>query len=252
MKISCVIIAGNEESKIADAIRSADFADEVLVVDSESTDRTREIAEALGARVMVQPWLGFSKQKQFATDSAAHDWILSLDADERVSPELRASLLGLKSSEASEEDAYRMARLTPYMGRDIRHSGWYPDWQTRFYDRRKGAWSDRVIHESFKLSPGSKLGTLRGDLVHLSVDDAAQHHRMIGERYAPLAAEQMLRAGKRTSVARVMTAGAVSFLQSYVVRLGFLDGFPGFVIAKFAAHHAFLKHLILWELQNRR
>src|SRR5947208_5213000 len=128
MKISAVIIAGNEEAKIADAVRSVDWADEVLVVDSESTDRTREIAESLGARVIEREWPGFSAQKQFGADSAENDWIFSLDADERVSAGLKAEILAIRDADESA-DAYRIPRLAFYLGRPVRHGGWYPDWQ---------------------------------------------------------------------------------------------------------------------------
>lgn len=250
MKISCVIIAFNEEEKIADAVRSAQFADEILVVDSESTDKTREIVASLGARVVVQPWLGFGRQKQFATEQATHDWILSLDADERISEQLRDSILDLQSAESSDMAAFRCARLTRYMGRQIRRCGWYPDWQVRLFDRTKGAWSDRVIHESFKLNAGARAGTLKGDILHDSVDGPAHHHLMIGERYAPLGAEQMYLHGKRTNLVRIALAGPVAFIQTYFLKLGFLDGLPGFVISKFAAEHAFLKHLLLYQRQR--
>lgn len=251
MKLSAVIIAGNEESKIADAVRSVSFADEILVVDSESTDRTRDIAAGLGARVVIQPWLGFAKQKQFAADLAENDWILSIDADERVSDSLRDEIVSAMKGDGPSADAYRIPRQTRYMGRDIRFSGWYPDRQTRLFDRRKGRWLDRLIHESFQLSEGGRLGDLRSDLYHFSIDGALHHHSLVGERYARLAAQQMFEAGKRTGILRVMTAGAFAFISSYVVKLGFLDGLPGFVIARFAGHHAFMKHLLLWEMQRR-
>ena len=247
MKISAVIIAFNEDEKIARAIESVNWADEILIVDSESTDRTREISESLGAKVLRQDWLGFSKQKQFAVDAAAHDWIFSLDADEQVSEDLAAEIESLKSSEHLA-DGYRVPRLSYYLNRPIRHSGWYPDWQLRFFDRRKGRWKDVLIHESVEID--GSIAKLRGDILHFSVENAAHHHRMIGERYAPLAAEQMFRQGRRTSVLKIMTAGLTTFLQTYFLKLGILDGLPGFCIARFAAHHAFLKHLILWERQR--
>ena len=170
VKISACVIAFNEEKKIADAIRSVAFADEILVVDSGSTDATRDIADALGAKIITQDWLGFARQKQFAVDRAAHDWIFSLDADERVSDELKAEILRLKnSSETNLADGYKCARLSFYMNRAIRHGGWYPDWQLRFFNRARGAWSDAIVHESFKLQSGVKIGKLRGDILHYSV-----------------------------------------------------------------------------------
>lgn len=251
MKISCVLIAFNEEEKIAEAINSADFADEILVVDSESTDATRQIAESLGAKVIVQPWLGFSKQKQFAAAHAQYDWVLSLDADERISAPLRESILQVKKQGAGMNSAFRVARLTRYMGRNIRHCGWYPDWQVRLFDRNEGAWSDRVIHESFKVRAGALVGTLNGDLLHDSIDGPVHHQLMITERYAPLGAEQMALSGRRTGLANLIASGPVAFVQTYFLKLGFLDGLPGFIISKFAAQHAFLKHLYLFERQKR-
>ena len=250
MKISAVIIAGNEEQKIGDAIRSVSWADEVLVIDSESTDRTREIAGDLGATILIRPWPGFTKQKQCGIDSAKHDWILSLDADERVSPELQTELVALRDSPHPPRfHGYKIPRLSYYMGRAIRHSGWYPDRQLRLFDRRHGRWSDMMIHESVKLSDGAVAGELKGDIIHYSMDDAAHHHMMIGQRYAPLAAEQMYSDGRRTSPLRLAAAGPVAFISTYFLKAGFLDGLPGFCIARFAAHHAFMKHLCLWELQ---
>lgn len=251
MKVSACIIAFNEAKNIAAAIESVAFADEILMVDSGSTDSTREIASSLGAKVLTQEWLGFARQKQFAVDRAAHDWILSLDADERFSNELKSEIINLKSlAENDLEDGYKIPRLSFYMNRAIRHGGWYPDWQMRFFNRRKGAWKDVLIHESFQIRGGGTVGKLGGDILHYSVENAAHHNRMIAERYAPLAARQMFEGGRTTSPLKVSTAGLAAFLQTYIIKLGFLDGFAGFCIARFAAHHAFLKHLLLWEMQK--
>ncbi len=251
MKISAAIIAFNEEKYIAEAIRSVSWTDEIIVVDSESTDRTREIAKSLGARVIRQSWHGFSRQKQFAADSAENDWILSLDADERVSDKLRKEILEIRDrNDADAISAYRIPRLAYYMGRPIRHSGWYPDLQVRLFNRTKGKWKDVLIHESVQMDEQAVVGELSGDILHYSVESASHHHRMIGERYAPLAAKQMFENGKRTTPFEVAFSGWFSFVRSYFLKLGILDGFPGFCIAYFAAHHAFLKHLLLWEMQN--
>lgn len=249
MKISAVIIAGNEEKNIAEAIDSVDWADEVLVIDSESRDKTVSMAEAKGARVIVHPWPGFSVQKQFGVDSATHDWIFSLDADERVSPELKEEIARIRQNPGSAL-GYRVPRLSYYMGRPVRHGGWYPDWQLRFFDRRRGRWRDALIHESVKMDPGSRTKKLRGFIIHHTIENALEHHRMIGERYAPLAARQMFERGRRTSRLKIATSGPTVFLSTYILKAGFLDGLAGFAIASFAAHHAFLKHLRLWELQN--
>lgn len=248
MKISAVIIAGNEEAKIAAAIESVSFADEVLIVDSESVDRTADIAHQLGAKVIVKPWMGFSRQKQFAVDSAEHDWILSIDADERVSAELRSDIERIRSSSEVDSAAFRIPRLSFYLNRPIRHCGWYPDRQIRLFDRRQARWNAREVHESVETN--GTVGELRGDLLHYSVDNPSHHHRMIGERYAPLAALMEYESGKRGSIARVVISPISTFVRNFILKAGILDGLPGFAICWFSAHHAFLKNLILWELTH--
>jgi glycosyltransferase involved in cell wall biosynthesis len=251
MKITAAIISFNEAQNIRAACESVSWADEVLVVDSESTDETREIAIECGARVINRAWPGFAAQKQFAADEAKHNWVFSLDADERVSEQLRATIEDLLyTSEAQLADGYRVARRSFYMGRWIRGGGWYPDYQLRLFNRRRGRWAGAYIHESFKMDEGARIETLKGDLLHYSVHSAAEHHRMIGERYAPLAARQMYEQGRRTSPLRIITAGTLAFTRSLILKGGFRDGLAGFAIARFAAHHAFLKNLLLWELQK--
>jgi len=253
MKISAVIIARDEEQKIGDAIRSVEWADEVLLVDAESTDRTREIAEELGAKVIVNPWPGFAKQKQFGVDAAANDWIFSLDADERVGPGLRDEILALKKQPEEKLAAgYRIPRLTYYIGRPVRHGGWYPDRQLRFFDRRRGHWGDRIIHESWQVNEGESVARLAGDILHFSVDSLEQHDEMIRTRYAPLGARQMFESGKRTSWLKIAAAGPAAFIRTFILKAGFLDGAPGWHIARFAAKHARLKHELLRDLQEDR
>ena len=253
MKISATIITFNEEVNIKSACESVAWADEIIVVDSQSTDRTCEIATTCRARVISHAWPGFALQKQFAVENATHGWIFSLDADERVSEELRVSIASLREKPDTQlADGYLIARRSYYQGRWIRGGGWYPDRQLRLFRKSNGAWKQRHIHESVQMQPGSRVEQLTGDLLHYSVRDAAYHHRMIGERYAPLAARQMFEDGKRTSVIGVAAAGPAAFTRSLFLKAGFRDGFAGFTIASFAAHHAFLKHLMLWELQNQK
>ncbi|GIU81320.1 MAG: glycosyltransferase family 2 protein [Acidobacteria bacterium] len=250
MKISACIITFNEEKNIERAINSVKWADEIIVVDSESTDRTREIAESLGAKVFVQKWLGFGKQKQFAVDKAQHDWILSLDADEEVSESLRDEILSLKNSDQLIADGYKIKRLSIYMNRPIRHGDWYPDWQLRLFNRKKGKWKDVPIHESFEMNPNTKIEKLKNQIFHYSVENFTHHNRMITERYAPLAALMMFQNGKRTSIPKIILSPLLAFCRSYFLKLGFLDGFAGFCIAYFTAHHNIMKNLLLWEMQQ--
>jgi glycosyltransferase involved in cell wall biosynthesis len=252
VKISATIITFNEAANIAAACESVAWADEIIVVDSESTDDTREIAIKSGARVIDRKWPGFAQQKQFACEQASHQWIFSLDADERVSPELKNAIEQLRHGPESEvADGYEISRRSFYQGRWIRGGGWYPDRQLRLFKRTAGSWQPRYIHESVTMKPGSRVEKLSGDLLHYSVENAAHHHRMIGERYAPLAAEQMFAEGRRSSPLKIAFAAPSAFISSYFLKAGFLDGLAGLTIASFAAHHAFLKYLMLWEMQQR-
>lgn len=253
MKISATIITFNEAENIRAACNSVAWADEIVVVDSESTDLTRTIAAECGARVINRQWPGFAAQKQFAVDQASHDWIFSLDADERVSDELKNSIAALgNQAEDHRADGYRIARRSFYLGRWIRGGGWYPDRQLRLFQKSFARWEGPYIHESVKLNSGGRVENLAGDILHYPVRDAAYHHRMIGERYAPLAAQQMFERNQHTSPLKIATAGPAAFMRSFVLKAGFRDGLAGWSIASFAAHHAFLKHLMLWELQNKR
>jgi glycosyltransferase involved in cell wall biosynthesis len=251
LKITATIIAHNEASNIRAACQSVSWANEILVVDSGSTDETREIAAATGARVIRREWPGFAAQKQFAVEEAAHEWIFSLDADERVSDELRSSIEDLLyTNEGQLADGYSISRRSFYMGRWISGGGWYPDRQLRLYKKARGRWEGAYIHESVKMDQNAVIKNLDGDILHYSVRDAAHHHRMIGERYAPLSARQMFEQGRRASISKIVTAGPAAFIRSFLLKGGFRDRLPGFTIATFAAHHAFLKHLMLWEMQQ--
>src|SRR5712692_5896705 len=216
MKISAVIITFNEADNIRDACESVNWADEILVVDAESTDTTRDIAAECGARVIKRPWPGFSAQKQFATDAASHDWVFSLDADERVSDELKASIAAIHGCDESPNVAgCRIARRTFYMNQWIKGGGWYPNYQLRLFDRRRGRWRERLIHESVLMDEGTRIEKLPGDLLHYTVRDAAEHKKLIEERYAPLGARQMFIEGKRTSPLRIALARPLAFLRSF-------------------------------------
>jgi glycosyltransferase involved in cell wall biosynthesis len=252
MKISATIITFNEAENVRAACESVAWADEILVVDSQSTDDTREIAAECGARVINRQWPGFAEQKQFATDQALHDWIFSLDADERVSEELKRSLETLRNKPANElADSYLISRRSYYQGRWIRGGGWYPDRQRRLFKRSLGRWEQRHIHESVKMEKGAVSKNLSGDILHYTVRDATHHHQMIGERYAPLAARQMFEDGRRTSSLKIAAAAPAAFIRSFILKGGFRDGLAGLSIASFAAHHAFLKNILLWEMQRR-
>lgn len=249
MKITATVITFNEEHNIGGALESLSWADEIVVVDSESTDRTVEIARGFTDRIFVRPWPGYSAQKNFAAGEARHDWIFSLDADERVSPELMSEIEELKSRKEPGPGGFEIARVTFYLGRWIRHSGWRRDYKLRLYDRRRSRWRGDFIHET--LETEGRVGRLGGNILHYTVRDASEHHsRMDG--YTTLAAEESYSRGKRASLASLLLSPSFLFLRSYIFKLGFLDGVPGLAIARFAAHYEFLKNLKLWEMGIKR
>jgi len=249
MKITAIVITLNEEANLARALESLAWADEIIIVDSQSRDRTVEIARRFTERVIVRQWPGYSAQKNFAASQASHDWIFSLDADEEVSADLRREIESLKRAAEPAEAAYEMSRLTFYLGRWIRHSGWYPDWKVRLYDRRRARWVGDFVHEG--LAVDGAVARLTGDLLHFTVRDASEHHLRI-DRYTTLAADQARAQGKQASIASIIFSPALTFIRSYVFKLGFLDGLQGYAIARFAAHYVFLKNLKLRELSNRK
>jgi len=244
MKITATVITLNEEHNIAAALESLAWADEIVVVDSQSGDRTVEIARTFTDRVYSRPWPGYSAQKNYAAEQATHDWIFSLDADERVSKELAAELQQLKRGGEPRAAGYRMPRLTFYLGRWIKHSGWRPDHKLRLYHRKRAQWQGDYVHET--LQANGEVRMLTGDILHYTVRDAGEHHLRMN-RYTTLAAQQKYSQGKRTTLASLFVSPVAVFLRSYIFKLGFLDGIPGLAIARFSAHYEFLKNLKLWE-----
>jgi glycosyltransferase involved in cell wall biosynthesis len=232
--ISACIITLNEEHDLPRALRSVrNIADETVVVDCGSTDRTQEIARDFGARLLVHEWSDYASQKNFAAQAALHAWILSLDADEELSPELQKSLLAWKQQDP-KYDVYEITRSPWYMGGWIRHSGWYPDYQRRLYMRDAAQFSG-IVHESLCFQ--GKPGRLSGDLFQEKVN-----------RYSTLAAQQMHAAGKRKWRSAFYLAAPWSWFRCYVLRGGFLDGYRGFLIAKMACRTVRLKYQKLGQI----
>ena len=235
--ITATIITRNEERRIAEAIASLSCCDEVLVVDSGSTDKTREIAERCGARVLVRDWDGYSNQKNFAAQQARHEWILSLDADERVSVELANEIVAWKQS-GLDAAAGSMPRRAFYFGAWINHSGWYPDRKLRLYDRRRSRWTGDYVHEA--LTVAGTIVNFKGDLLHFPYQDWRDHIRRI-DRYTDLAAQAARKSGKHGNILRLLFGPPLSFLRSFVMRAGFLDGWRGVLIAVAGARYVFLR-----------
>jgi glycosyltransferase involved in cell wall biosynthesis len=245
MKITATVITFNEEQNIAAALETLGWADEIIVVDSQSTDRTAEIARQFTDRVYVRPWPGYSDQKNFAAAQAKNDWIFSLDADERVSAELARELEALKRGPEPDAAAFQMPRRAFYLGRWIKHSGWYPDYKVRLYDRKRARWAGQLVHESLEVE--GEVSRLRGEILHYTATTASDHHLRI-DRYTTLAAREMYHRGKRASLGSLLVSPTAAFLRSYFLKLGFMDGMAGLAIARFAAHYVFLRNLKLWEM----
>jgi glycosyltransferase involved in cell wall biosynthesis len=238
MKITATIITLNEERNIARAIESLRCSDEILIVDSGSVDRTVELAEKLGARVIEAGWRGYAGQKNWAAGQASHDWILSLDADEALSEALEAEIWNLKKN-GPRYDAYTVPRLARYLGRWILHSGWYPDRKVRLYDRRKAHWVGDFVHESVQ-SEG-RVGHLESNLLHFTCDSLSEHLRTL-DRYTTLAAQELAARKVKVPLSRVILDPAWTFTKTYFLQRGFLDGLEGLTIAYMAAFYTFLKY----------
>ena len=237
--ISAIIITRNEERHIAEAISSLACCDEILVVDSESTDRTCEIAERCGARVIVHAWEGFARQKNFGAAQARHDWILSLDADERLSIELANNIQEWKRS-SGETSSRSMPRIASYMGAWIRHSGWYPDRKIRLFNRNTARWSGDSVHE--KLESDVPVERFQGDILHFPFRDWNDHLQRI-DRYTRMSSEAAQRSGKRANPLMLIAGPPITFVRTFFLRLGFLDGWRGVMIAYAAARYIYLREL---------
>ena len=248
MRITGVIITFNEDARIGEAIGSLACCDEVLVVDSGSSDRTREIAMARGARVIEHPWEGYSRQKNFAADQAQNDWILSVDSDERISIELANEIAAWKKLEhTAPERAYSMPRRAFYLGKWIGHSGWYPDRKIRLYDRRHCRWEGDFVHE--RMDVNGPVGRLNGDLLHFPYRDWNDHHARV-DRYTNLAAQAARSNGRHGNVLKLAFAPPLTFLRSFVLHAGFLDGWRGLAIAYMGARYVFKKEFRILRMSN--
>lgn len=238
MTISATIITFNEERNLPRAIESLRCCDEIVVVDSGSTDRTVEIAERYGARVLEANWRGYAGQKNYASDQARHDWILSLDADEALSEDLEGEIWALKKN-GSPYDAYTVPRLAQYLGKWILHSGWYPDRKVRLFDRRKARWVGDYVHESV-ISDG-RVGALQGNLLHYTCQSLSEHMRTMNG-YTTLAAEELVARGQKVTYGDLLLNPPWTFFRTYVLKRGFQDGVEGLAIAYMASLYTFLKY----------
>ena len=244
--LSAVLITHDAATHVSACLDSLEFCDEIVVIDSGSQDGTAELAEQRGARVIRTDWRGFGAQKQFAVAQARHDWVLCVDADERVSPNLRESIL--KTLAAPDRFAYRLARCNRFLGRYLRHGEGYPDWSLRLFDRRHARWSDDVVHE--KVLTQTKVGSLNGDLLHDSAE-TLNAYLAKQDRYTTLAAQQAHAAGRRAHVGHLLLSPLLRFIKFYILRLGILDGMPGLVHILIGCGTSFAKYAKMLDLQSR-
>lgn len=243
--LSVTIITRNEASNIAEVLQSVSWAEETIVVDAESSDDTVAIARRHATRVLVRPWNGYGDQKNFAAGLAQHDWILSIDADERVTQELAEDIRRTLLSDPPVR-GFRIPRVTFHLGRWIKSTDWYPDYQLRLYDRRYARWNNRHVHES--VSVDGDVRRLQGELQHFAYRDLSHHLETI-DRYTTLAARQMYDEGRRAGLVDLLFHPPLAFLRNYVLRLGIRDGLPGLIISLLNSYYVMLKFAKLWELQ---
>lgn len=246
--ISAVIICCNEEAKIETALRSLEsVVDEIVVVDSGSQDRTLEICRQFQARICIKSWAGFREQKQYATDQAGHDWVLSLDADEELSPELQEELVQWKGAGEPESAGYLIPRKAFFMGRWIEHTTWYPNWQLRLFRKSSGKWGGGRVHESFRIS--GPVGRLHGHLYHYTYSNLSEFLMQL-DRFSGLAAADLHDRKIRAVMGHVVIEPPLVFLKNYLLHAGFLEGKQGLVVSLLASVSHLFKYLKLLELNG--
>ena len=246
-KVSACIVTYNEESNIQRCLEGLEWADEIIVVDAQSGDRTVQLCQKYTDNVFSHTWLGHVRQKNLALSKASGDWILCLDADERVTPELAEEMkLSVLTSDCN---GYYIPRKTYYLGRWINHSNWYPDYKLRLIRRGKGEWKGIDPHDRLEVT--GKTGYLKGDILHYSYENISHHLKKINS-YTSIMASESKRRGKKFSYLDLFLRPPLKFIKMYVIKGGFMDGFPGFIIAVLGSYYVFLKYAKWWELEKQR
>lgn len=246
-KISATVITKNEQKNIVRCLRSLSFADEVIVVDSQSSDQTVRLAEANGARVIVNPWPGHIQQKNFAIEQATGDWILSLDADEEVTPELRNEIQAARHEGFYGRDGFYLPRLSMFLGKWIRHGGWYPDRHLRLFKKACGRFGGLNPHD--KVMMKGRSGRFKNHLLHYTYPSLESYFSRLNS-YTGIAAREMYHRGRRPLLVKLLFSPPAAFVKMYLLKLGFLDGIEGFILGVFSSYYVLVKNLKLWELEN--
>lgn len=248
MRISATIIVRNEEDNIADVCETVAWADEIVIVDSASVDRTVEIAGRYTDKIFQREFKGYKDKHQFADEQTTGDWIFWIDADERVTPGLKETIDKLRRlDDARLADGYRIARKTWFLNQWIRHGGWYPDYQMRLYRKDKSYWDGVAPHETARVN--GAVETLAGELEHYTKRDLSEYHRVL-ESYSALAAEYLWHNGRKIGGFGIVGNAIAAFFRTLIVKQGFRDGVPGVIIAGFTAYGVFLKYAKVWEHNN--
>lgn len=248
VKISASIIVYNEEENIAELCETVAWADEIIIVDSNSTDKTVEIAKRYTDNIFNREFRGFKDKHEYADSLVSGDWIFWIDADERVTPELKESIKALRNTKERElPSGFRIARKTWYAGRWIKHGGWYPDYQMRLYRKADSYWDGVAPHQTARVN--GRIETLDGELLHYTKRDLSEHHR-VTDVYASLAAEHLANNGVVSGAHKMFFGSVAAFIRTYILKQGFRDGVPGLIIATFTAYGVFLKYAKVWERNN--
>jgi glycosyltransferase involved in cell wall biosynthesis len=246
-RISAIVIAYNEEKNIQRCLESLSWADEIVVVDSFSQDRTKDIASSFTDKIFDLEWQGFGKQKEFARTKASYDWVLSVDADEVVSEKLKEEIKSVINKNDSL-DGYYIPRLSNFLGRWIKHSGWYPDYVLRLFRKHQARFDDSPVHE--KLILKGKAGFLKNEILHYTDPDIS-HYLLKMDKYTTLSAKKLLAEGKSLTLFDLLFRPMAIFFKMYLFKSGFLDGWQGFLLACFSSFHVFVKYAKLWHLKRQ-
>jgi glycosyltransferase involved in cell wall biosynthesis len=249
IKISVIVITKNEAFNIVECLESVKWSDDIVIVDAQSTDRTVEFAKKYSQKIFVTPWLGYAAAKQFALEKVSNEWVLWLDADERVTPELAAEIKEIIGTKENTHSAFEVARRAYFLGRWIKHCGWYPGYVIRLFKKDRVKFSTSRVHEKIEYS--GTVGRLKNDLLHYT-DENLFHYFSKFNKYTSLAAADMQETGRKYSLYDLLARPPFLFFKMYILRLGFLDGRHGLILSLLSAAYVFTKYAKLWELQKNQ